>query len=55
MTDREEDVMTEISRDDPVGDAFRKALGSDRMESDDDDDDDEIVWNPRSELIQHIF
>ncbi|KAF7982839.1 hypothetical protein HWV62_25800 [Athelia sp. TMB] len=48
MTDREEDVMTEISRDDPVGDAFRKALGSDRMESDDDDGNDMIVWNPRA-------
>lgn len=46
--EREDDVMTEASRDDPVGDAFRQVLdGSDRMDS----DEDEIVWNPRYILV----
>jgi hypothetical protein len=47
--DREDDAMTETSRDDPVGDAFRQVLdGSDGdIDMEEEDQDDEIVWNPR--------
>jgi protein SMG7 len=49
----DEDAMTETTSrtdDDPVGDAFRKALNGSDGEGDDDDDEvqeDEIVWNPK--------
>jgi protein SMG7 len=47
----DEDAMTETTSrtdDDPVGDAFRKALnGSDGEGDDDEVQEDEIVWNPK--------
>ena len=45
-SDIEDEAMTEISHDDPVGDAFRQALNhSDPGEFE--DEEDEIVWDPR--------
>jgi hypothetical protein len=45
--DPEEDALTEAtSLDDPVADAFRKALNDSDHDVEEEDREDEIVWKP---------